>query len=165
GGVSVVGDRKAEVLVDSRGLGEGDHEAATAVGGPGWTCPVDSHLRGGEAPQVQGELSGRPTDNHVQDRSASQVVASDLVLQGQVVVLDVVGRVTVLCEEVVDARGGGRHRSSSSTHGPIGLPIQRVPSGIASPLITSDTGPTVAWRPTTAAGRMTLLGPRVAPSR
>ena len=56
-------------------------------------------------------------------------------------------------------------RSASSTHGPIGLPIQRVLSGTDSPLITRDTGPTVACRPIVAAGRITLFGPRVAPAR
>ena len=40
----------------------------------------------------------------------------------------------------------------------MGLPIQRVLSGTDSPLITSDTGPTVAWRPSVAAGRITLFG-------
>ena len=45
----------------------------------------------------------------------------------------------------------------------MGLPIHRVLSGTDSPLITSDTGPTVACSPSTAAGRMTLFGPERRP--
>ena len=56
-------------------------------------------------------------------------------------------------------------RGPSSAQGPIGFPIQRVLSGTDSPLITRDTGPTVACRPIVAAGRTTLFGPRVAPAR
>ena len=51
----------------------------------------------------------------------------------------------------------------TSRHGPIGLPLQRVRSGTNSPRITSEAGPTVAWAPIRAAGRMTLCGPMVAP--
>jgi hypothetical protein len=44
------------------------------------------------------------------------------------------------------------------------LPVQVVAGGIVSPRSTSDPGPTVAPAPIDAAGRITLLGPRVAPA-
>jgi len=46
----------------------------------------------------------------------------------------------------------------------MGLPVQRVPAGTLSPRITREAGPTVASRSIRAAGRITLPGPRVAPS-
>ena len=50
-------------------------------------------------------------------------------------------------------------RPHHGSHGPIGLPIQQVRAGTASPRMTSETGPIVVCLPIDAAGRITLFGP------
>ena len=104
--------------------------------------PGDSHPV--QVEPEPGEVLARDTREH---RAPGEVVAHDLVAEIEVVVGDVVRRVAVTWCVVIDV-GATAHltgsSASSSIQGPIGLPIQRVLSGTDSPLITSDTGPTVA---------------------
>ncbi len=111
-----------------------------------------------EPVQVDDEIGEVDHGPHRQLGAAFEVVAERLVAQVEGVVLDLVAVVAVAGQ----VRIGAGH--SGSAHGPTGLPIHRVLSGTDSPRMTSETGPTVAWRPMRAAGRMTELGPNVPPS-
>src|SRR5262245_38949052 len=97
--------------------------------------------------EVERDLVHRGVRLDHQLGSAADVVAINLVSDVQVVVLDAVRHMPVPRNVLVrPSRPAKFHVASTgpSPQGLMGLPTQRVLSGTDSPLITSDTGPTVA---------------------
>ena len=163
-GRALVGHRHRERRAGREGLRETDEQARVVVAVPSDAGAGDGELRHLES-AVQVELDACHGLGDVIGDAARQhglgveVVAGWGVVEREVVGIDPERRVAVSGHVRVGAAGGGvvasharalRSRvvsgvsSSSSSHGPMGLPSQRVLSGTLSPRMTSDVGPTVA---------------------
>ena len=142
--------RAKGAIVSNRGISANGTEITAAIGLNSWAAFAgdrdNAHIAGDIA-MLDPEFN--PVIRALR-KNDLEVVAVHSVAQSQVVVEDVAAAVTELRAVVVAPGATDLHpdttpRSTrSSTHGPMGFPIHRVLSGTDSPLITSDTGPTVA---------------------